>query len=164
MHKITSLEQLANREMIKEIVYLYGYALDQQQWQLYESLFEAEIYMDYSASIGQGHSGLQKFSAAQWVQNARQFFEQLTATQHLLIPRFIRLDDNQQEAVVNVLLQANHYWPQAKGDSIQRMIAEYDMKLRKQQDETWRIYESVQSLAWNEGNWQIFEHAMQSDN
>jgi hypothetical protein len=148
------LQMLLDREEISQVIVNYGFSFDRRDWALHHSVFTEQIQMDFSASIG--GDGLTTYQADEWVKLIRPFFEELPATQHIAMPLSIKIQSD--EAYVISMLHAQHYLPNNKGDSVQRMIGYYENWLVRTQ-QGWKINKMVQHISWNEGNWYIFEKA-----
>lgn len=149
------LAALLDREEIGRVLLAYAHAIDRRDWALYRSLFLDTVEMDFSASIGAG-GGLRAYAADDWVAGARAFFEHLPATQHLNFPTRIDLDGDTARAATT--LHARHFRPNGRGGPVQVMAGHYDTWLVRTSG-GWRIRKVVQHVAWNEGNWHVFELA-----
>jgi hypothetical protein len=149
------LQMLLDREEISQAIVNYGFSFDRRDWALHRSIFTDQIQMDFSASIG--GSGLKTYKADDWVKLIRPFFEKLPATQHIAMPFSIKI--NGDEAYVISMLHAQHYLPNNKGDSVQKMVGYYENWLIRT-PQGWKINKMVQRISWNEGNWYIFEKAV----
>ena len=147
------LQYLLDREEIAQVIVNYGYAFDMRDWALHRSVFTDEIEMDFSASIG---DGLVTMAADDWVDAVRPFFEALDGTQHIAMPLAIEIDGD--DAYVRSMLHAQHYLPNNRGGAVQTMVGYYDNWLVRT-DDGWKIRRMVQHIAWNEGNWYVFERA-----
>ncbi|GFE66751.1 nuclear transport factor 2 family protein [Litoreibacter roseus] len=67
----TKLQNLLDREEIRQVITNYGLAFDMQDWDLHRSVFTDEIQMDFTASLG---GGLQTMAADGWVSAVKPFF------------------------------------------------------------------------------------------
>jgi hypothetical protein len=70
----------------------------------------------------------------------------------------LSININGDEAMCISMLHAQHYLPNEKGESIQRMIGYYENFLLRT-SQGWKINKMIQHINWNEGNWYIFELA-----
>jgi hypothetical protein len=145
---------LLDRQEIGDLIIRYGFSFDRRDWDLHRSCFTDEIQMDFSASLG--GSGLTTYKADEWVELVKPFFMNLEATQHIAMPLSINI--NGDEAMCISMLHAQHYLPNEKGESIQRMIGYYENFLLRT-SQGWKINKMIQHINWNEGNWYIFELA-----
>ncbi|MEM9189046.1 MAG: nuclear transport factor 2 family protein [Myxococcota bacterium] len=123
---------------------------------MHRALFEDDLEMDFSVSIGGG--GIQRVKADDWVKGAAAFFGALDATQHDLIPYKIVIEDN--AAYVSVMLHAQHYLKNDWGEPVQIMVGTHNFWMRRHGD-TWKIHKVIEELSWNEGNYKVFELAVE---
>ena len=151
-HTATAAERLLAREHIKETVFRFGMALDHKNFHHYPDIYTEEIDIDYTDSIGLK----KRISVREWQAAAVAFFGQLEATQHLIFPRTIELNDALDQATVNVLMLAQHYQPNNKGERTQRQYGEYVMGVRLIEN-TWKIERVIQRISWQEGNYWIVD-------
>lgn len=148
------LQLLLDREEIRDVITRYSFSLDMRDWKLHRSCFTDEIQMDYSASIGEGE--LKTYQADKWVERVKPFFMNLEATQHIAMPLSIEIEGDQASCIS--MLHAQHYMPNHKGGSVQRMIGHYE-NFFVRTNQGWKINKIIQHINWNEGNWYIFELA-----
>lgn len=154
MNSDQKIQELIDKEAIRDVISHYALALDTHDWGLYRSCFAEEVEMDFSASIGTG--GPIKITADAWVEKAKPFFESLKATQHIAFP--LKIEILGDRAVCISLLHAQHFQPNIKGGDLQKMVGRYENHLiRTERD--WKIHRCIQTISWNEGNWVIFEEA-----
>lgn len=75
----SELRMLLDRAQISDVVHRYATGLDMRDWRLYRSIFLDEIEMDFeSVGIPPG-----RFTADQWVEDAKTLFKGFDATQHV---------------------------------------------------------------------------------
>ena len=152
MNTSNTVARLLAREHIKETVFRFGMALDHKNFHHYPDIYTDEIDIDYTDSIGLK----KRISVREWQAAAVAFFGQLEATQHLIFPRTIELNEDLDQATVNVLMVAQHYQPNNKGEHTQRQYGEYIMGVRRMED-TWKIERIIQRIYWQEGNYWIVD-------
>lgn len=151
------IQLLYDREVILQIVSTYAYSLDKKDWEMHRALFVDDLQMDFSVSIG-GDGGIMEVKADDWVAGAAKFFDALDATQHDLTPYKIVIEGD--EAYVSVMLHAQHYKKNNFGSPVQIMVGTHNFWMRKS-DEVWKIYKVIEELSWNEGNYKVFDLAVE---
>lgn len=151
------IQRLIDREAVSQIVSCYAYSLDKRDWDMHRALFDDDLEMDFSVSIG-GGGGIQEVKADEWVKGAAAFFGALDATQHDLTPYKIVVDGD--AAYVCVMLHAQHYKKNDWGEPVQIMVGTHNFWMRRHGD-TWRIHKVIEELSWNEGNYKVFELAVE---
>ncbi len=147
--RITALEAqiqgLLDRETIRNIITVYGRALDARDWDTQRSLYIDPFHLDFS-SIG-GPTGT--ISIDEYMGVLTQFFNRLQSSQH--ITNTLALNITGDEANVIAMLHAQHYLPNNQGAPVQRMIGTYDLSMNRTEN-GWRIYSLVLKAEWSEGN------------
>jgi hypothetical protein len=143
---------LLDREEIRDVITAYGRSLDARDWTTQRTLYTDPFDMDYSSIGVPGRT----IAVDDWVALLSSFFAQLPATQHMT--NTLELDVRGDDAVVVAMLHAQHFLPNDKGDSVQRMIGTYDVTLRRTAH-GWKIGRIALKAQWHEGNYWIYEEA-----
>lgn len=82
-----SPEEVANRLAIEDLVRTYGWAIDQQDWDLLDTVFTPDAFLDYTSNPG-GFAGPYPEAKA-WLQSVLPYFPH---TQHMMSNTLIELD------------------------------------------------------------------------
>ena len=151
-----ALRLLIDRAEISDVQLRYATGIDMRDWALYRTCFADEIEVDFSSVFGGG--GPRKVSGDRWTETVRRTISGLQATQHLITNHVITVDGDTAQCVA--YLQAQHYLPNDKGDSLQTMGGYYTNHFIRT-PQGWRIKSCKLTLTWNTGNWHVFELARQ---
>src|SRR5712692_8329180 len=147
------LQLLLDRAEISDVQLRYATGLDSRDWALFRSCFTDEIEVDFTSVFG---GDPRKVSADRWADAARRTLSGLAATQHMITNHVITVDGDKALCVAYV--QAQHYLPNDRGDSIQTMGGYYTNRFVRT-PQGWRIRSCKLTLTWTTGNWHIFELA-----
>ncbi|MBP2299721.1 nuclear transport factor 2 family protein [Azospirillum picis] len=134
---------------ITDLVQRYGQGTDTHDFDLLRTCYGDEIEVDHSPTIGMGRM---RVSADKWCRLAKEFHGRLDGDEHIMIPQGIVIDGDR--ASCRVLMHASHFYRAANGSPYQSLVGSYAFKFVRA-DDGWKIAESVQQVAWTEGNWQF---------
>jgi ketosteroid isomerase-like protein len=136
------LQLLADRLAIRQVMDIYGMAVDRRDWGLYRDVFTEDAIIDYSDSGGRRHN---VESTVEFLQAELTMFAGL---HHNMTNHVCEIDGNTARACTYFL--AYHTRPDGRGEeSIMKMGGFYQDRLRK--DTKWRIAERVELGVWTEG-------------
>jgi SnoaL-like domain len=145
-----TLQRLADRAAITDVVTGFAVALDTRNWELLRSCLADSVEVDYPDSVG-----VATFAADDLVTTAQRFFGQLDATLHVSANHHIVIDGD-RAACVSTLLAA-HFLASAGDQPIQRQVGYYTNHLERH--DGWRIRRTEQHQSWTEGNPDVFAQA-----
>jgi 3-phenylpropionate/cinnamic acid dioxygenase small subunit len=148
------LQWLIDRAQISDVQLRYATAVDLRDWKLFRSCFTDEVEVDFTSLFG--GSGPRAVSADRWTEAARRTVGGLQATQHMITNHVITIEGDTATCVAYV--QARHYLPNDKGDSLQTLGGYYTNHFVRT-PEGWKIRRCKLTVTWNEGNWHVFELA-----
>lgn len=144
----------ADHEAITRQVYLYGYGMDQQDWEGYRQLFDDEVVVDYSSYSG-GEPAV--VPTEQWIARLQSLFPGLDATQHSMTNPLVDLADDGDTARCRIYVQAAHFlndWPEPEFT----IGGYYDHRLRRTSD-GWRFREVKLTVWWRRGDPELMVEA-----
>jgi len=144
-----------DRAEICETKYRYAYGIDGKDWELYRSIFEDEITLDFSSFNGQPGATM---SADAWVKSCRALFDGLDATQHQMSNPLVEVDGDR--ARCRMYVQAEHHLLNDQGDDTYTLGGMYDDRLVRARG-GWRIEAVTLRVLWNRGNRQIMQLALE---
>lgn len=147
------LQTLIDRASISDVQLRYATGLDTRDWTLFRSCFTDEVETDFNSVLG---GAPRKVLADRWVEAARRSIGGLAATQHMITNHVITVDGDTALCVAYV--QARHYLPNDRGDSMQSMFGYYTNHFVRMPT-GWKIRSCKLTVTWNTGNWDIFRLA-----
>jgi SnoaL-like domain len=145
-----TLQRLADRAAITDVVTGFAVALDTRNWELLRSCLADSVEVDYPDSVG-----VATFAGDDLVTTAQRFFGQLDATLHVSANHHIVIDGDRATCVSTLL--AAHFLASAGDQPIQRQVGYYTNHLERH--DGWRIRRTEQHQSWTEGNPDVFAHA-----
>jgi 3-phenylpropionate/cinnamic acid dioxygenase small subunit len=151
------LQYLLDRAAISDVQLRYATGLDMRDWAAYRSIFTDEIDVDFSSVFG---GAARKVSADRWTEAAKKTVGCLKATQHMITNHVITIDGDKALCVAYV--QAQHYFPNDRGESTQTMGGYYTNHFVRT-PHGWKIRSCKLTLTWNTGNWGIFALAREAE-
>ncbi len=144
-----------DRDLICETKYRYAYGLDGKDWELYRSIFQDQITLDFSSFNGKPAAAM---SADAWVASCRVLFEGLDASQHQMTNPLVEIDGD--EARCRMYVQAEHFLLNDQGDDSFALGGHYDDRLVRTA-EGWRIAAVTLRVLWSRGNRHIMQLAFE---
>ena len=129
---MTSVDALADRLAIVDLLHRYATGLDTKDWDLLASGFTADGVADYGALGG------------------------LDASQHIITNEVIELDGDR--ATARCYFQAQHVFTGAEGGDNFLVGGTYDDEIVRTVD-GWRIRHRTLTATWTDGNPAVFEAA-----
>ena len=109
--------------------------------------------MDYDHVLGDEPTDV---SADEFVEHWRETVSGFEATHHLLTNHRVDVDDD--EAVCTAYFQAQHFYPEKRGDSLWTLGGHYRFGLGRTED-GWQIEELIMTGLWADGNQFLLERA-----
>jgi SnoaL-like domain len=141
------VQGLLDREAIRQVMLTYARTIDARDWESHRKLFAENIEVE----------GRWNRTRDDLMRGKMGFFGAIQATQHLGM--VIEIDVKGDDAHVVSLLHAQHYQPNEFGEPIQRMVGTYDYWLHRS-PAGWQIYKYLHNTSWNEGNYWIYQNAL----
>lgn len=132
----------SDRGEVLDVLARFAHGIDGRDWDLYRSVFDDEIDLDYS-SYRPGSAG--RTSADAWVDRARALFPGLDASQHAMFNSAVSGEGD--ELTVRSSMRAEHF---LDGDRY-TLGGHYVHRLRRD-GQRWRITAVTLSVAWEEGD------------
>jgi 3-phenylpropionate/cinnamic acid dioxygenase small subunit len=148
MSGIPSLEELADRRAIEDLLVRYARALDSRDWPLL-----GQVFLPHSVAI---YDGIRNDGLDAIVDICRLSLEPLTASQHFLGNVAVDLDGDR--ATSSCYLHAQHYRAGARGLSTYVMAGTYRDRLVRTAD-GWRIEHRELEITWTDGNAALVTHS-----
>lgn len=144
-----SPEEMAHRLAIHDLLRTYGWAIDEQDWDLLDTVFTPDAWLDYSSNPG-GMAGSYPEAKA-WLQSVMPYFP---ATQHMMSNTLITLDG--AEPVLRATAKTMVHNPQGARTRGPRphvffVGARYDDDLLRT-DAGWRITKRVETTIYFYGS------------
>jgi uncharacterized protein (TIGR02246 family) len=136
-----SLQVLADRQEIADLVARYARALDQHDWDGLAACFLPDAQYRYPGGQLDGAEAI--------VERCRNALEPLTASQHLIGTVLTSVDGD--EGTANSYFQAQHVRAGTAGGDIFAIGGAYDDRVVRT-PEGWRIAEREQTYTWTDGN------------
>ena len=139
-----SLQELSDRAEIQDVIVRYGWAIDTKDWELLDTVFTDDAYVDYSSNPG-GKEGPYK-QVRGWLEKMLSAFP---ITQHLMSNIDVKLDGDYATArtmVTNPQGAATREGPL----HFFYVGARYDDQFVRTAD-GWRIQRRVETTLWFEG-------------
>lgn len=139
--ELKSLEQLIDRQQIDDLLIRYATAVDTKDWELYETCFTEDAFIDYE-SAGGIKGKLPEIRA--WLEKTMEMFPM---TQHVVCNRVVEIDGDTAKA------RSVFYNPMAlpQEDSKQLLFFDggyYNDRLVKTGD-GWRIRERIEESSYS---------------
>ncbi len=134
-------------------VYEYAYGIDNRDWQLYRSIFDDVVAMNFHSYNGEPERSMQ---ADEWVAGARVVFTGLDATQHVMTNPLV--DVAGDHARCRMYMKAEHFLLTDQGDSGYALGGYYDDRLVRT-SAGWKIEAVTLHVKWHRGNRQIMDMA-----
>jgi hypothetical protein len=144
-----TIQRLADRAAITDVVTGFAVALDTRNWELLRNCLADTVEVDYPDSVG-----VATFAAEDLGATAQRFFGRLDATLHISANHQIVIDGDRATCVSTLL--AAHYLASAGDQPTQRQVGYYTNHLERL--DRWRIRRTEQHQSWTEGNPAVFAH------
>jgi hypothetical protein len=135
-----------DRVAILETVYKYAQGIDTRDWDLYRSIFNDEIEVDFSSYDGQT---VGRLKADDWVERLKPLFSGLAATQHIMTNPIVTFDH--KGATCSVYMQAEHFLDADDGGTDYAIGGYYNIRLVFQNDR-WLINTVKLTIFWRKGD------------
>jgi 3-phenylpropionate/cinnamic acid dioxygenase small subunit len=142
--------QLADREMISDLVIAYALALDTRDWALLASILTDRVGIDYSSHAPELVFDL---PATEWVAMVTNGLSGFDVTQHLSTNHIITLDGG--NAVCRSQMQARHVLTLADGTYHCTLFGHYYSRCVRSGD-GWKIAHKTLVLTGHEGDQRVF--------
>ena len=138
---------MSDKEMIKELVNLYGFAVDTQRWDLFDRIFTEDVDADYSETAHWR-------DLASFKRDFGAFHDPFNSTQHCMMNHMVHIDGDKAFAFTygtwRLVRKAVDGMPLWDGSGW------YDDELVRT-DAGWRIKTRVCRIVWWVGNPQVNE-------
>ena len=139
-----SLQELSDRAEIQDLIVRYGWAIDTKDWELLDTIFTPDAFLDYSSNPG-GAKGVYPEARA-WLADVLRYFP---VTQHLMANTQVSLDGDRATARTMV------YNPQGAATRSGKphffyVGARYDDELVRTAD-GWKISQRVETSLFMDG-------------
>lgn len=149
------LQLLLDRTAISDTVIRYATGIDMRDWAAYRSCFTDDVEIDFTSWNGGEPSTM---AANDWVALVRATLSGFASTQHISTNHVIAIDGNHATCVS--YMQAQHYLPNAQGDSAFTLGGYYTNRLLRTAG-GWKICGCRLTVTWSTGNRHVFEIAAQ---
>lgn len=144
----TTLQELCDREAIRDVKQAYAHGVDRRDWPLYRSVFTDEVAFDFS-DFGDFNDTM---SADVWVGLVKGNLANFDATQHVFTGHEIVFEAGGDAATCVTQMTARHQL----GDEAQVMGGYYTERLVRTSD-GWKIASCKLNITWEEGTRDLFE-------
>lgn len=147
---MTSVDALADRLAIVDLLHRYATGLDTKDWELLASVFTADGVADYGAlgGVNEGPAAIAKLCSGA--------LGGLDASQHIITNEVIEVDGDRARA--RCYFQAQHVFTGAEGGDNFLVGGTYDDEIVRTAD-GWRIRHRTLTPTWLNGNPVVFEAA-----
>jgi SnoaL-like protein len=138
---------MSDKELIRELVNLYGLAVDSQQWDLFDRIFTDDVDADYSETA-------HWHDLATFKRDFGAFHDPFDSTQHCMMNHLVNVDGDEAQALTygtwRLVRKAVDGMPLWDGSGW------YDDVLVRT-DDGWRIKHRICRIVWWVGNPQVNE-------
>lgn len=141
------LQRLADEAELLDLVHRYAFALDTQDWELWQSIFTGEVLIDLTDY--EPDPAPQRVRTATLVPYVRRLFAGLDASQHFIGTHRITIDGD--HATITAHMRAEHWLTTAQGGDRYTMFGTYTDECIRTPD-GWRITAVKLVLLREEGN------------
>ena len=148
------MEQLNDRANIIDTLNRFVLSIDTRDYGTMRSCLTDAINFDYTALFGT----IMPKTADQLVKEVRANHQGFRAVQHMTTNHLVDVDSD--VATCHVNFQAQHFLPNERGGNLWTLGGRYDYRLVRTET-GWKIQGCVISVAWTDGNLQLFELAQQ---
>lgn len=138
---------MSDKELIRELVNLYGFAVDSQRWDLFDRIFAEDVDADYSKTA-------HWHDLATFKRDFAAFHEPFDSTQHCMMNHLVNVDGDTAQAftygtwrLVRKVVDGMPLWDGSGW---------YDDELVRS-DGGWRIRNRICRIVWWVGNPQVNE-------
>ena len=146
------LQQLTDEADIIKLINLFYFSVDLRDYKMMRNCLTDEIEFDYTALF----ETQMPPTADELVENVRLNHRGLRGTQHITTNHLVTLEGNTAKCRVN--FQAQHFFPNDRGNSLWTLGGRYFYSLIRIQEE-WKIFGCIVEVIWTDGNLQIFDLA-----
>ena len=147
---------LFDRAAITDVITRLPISYDLQDWTLYRECLADEAVWQLSPVFGDYSSSALR-PAEELVAQAKQFFEQLEATQHIYSNYTVNVKHDAADCTA--YFHALHFLQNDKGSDQFLQIGYYNFNLIRA-ERGWLVSKAVQTVTRNVGNWSLIEKAM----
>jgi hypothetical protein len=144
------LQELEDREQVRDLLIRYGLALDAHDWALLRTVFVPEAVADYGELEGR-NEGIDEIIAA-----CHRALVGLDSSQHLIANLHVEVDGDR--ATASSYLHAQHYLVSASGVNTFVVGGTYRDRIVRT-PEGWRIEHRTLTTTWTDGNAAVFSEA-----
>ena len=141
-----SPQDVADRLAIHDVMRTYAWAIDLQDWDLLDTVFAPDAFLDYSSNPG-GTKGPYPQTKA-WLMSVLPYFP---VTQHLMSNTLIELLDNGRATAKTMVHNPQGARTRKGPVHLFHIGARYDDELVRT-DAGWRITRRVETTLWFEGS------------
>ena len=150
--KDTHFQQLIAESNIIKLINRFCFSIDLRHYKAMRNCLTDEIEFDYTALFGTQMPP----TADKLVENVRLNHQKLRGTQHITTNHLVILEGDRAKCRVN--FQAQHFFPNDRGNSLWTLGGRYFYSLVRTQEE-WKISGCVVDVIWTDGNLQVFDLA-----
>lgn len=147
-----SIADLLDRAAIADVIYAYAHGLDRREWDLYRSIFDDPVEIDFFTWAGIRQS----YPADEWVRLVRSTLACFDSTQHTFTNLAISLAGDTATCIVN--MTARHTLIVDDVRQSQILGGYYTNRLRRVAA-GWRITHCALMITWEEGDRDLFVQA-----
>ncbi len=154
---MTSGPRADDRAAITETVHRYATGVDTRDWDLYRSIFDERVTIDFSSYSGRPAA---EMGGDEWVASVRPLFTGLAATQHQMSNAIVELDGD--EAVCWMYMVAVHVGDHDEPSRRFTIGGRYRDALRRSEDGPagWVITAVTLEVWWRDGDAAVMAEAV----
>ncbi len=153
----TNIQQAIAKTEIIDVINCFLFSVDTRNYEAMRSCLTEQVDFDYSALFNTSMPPI----ADQLVEEVRRNHQGLRGLQHITTNHYVTLDGDTAQCQAN--FQAQHLLPNDRGSNLWTLGGRYLYSLVRD-DTGWKICGCIISVAWTDGNLQVFDlaHAQNS--